>query len=322
METKTPRPERDQTDESLRTERKNTDEVMADRRTGIDESADALVTRARQEADAVLNRARDRADHTLHTAESDTQARDAVARTRALEDDRVQTERASADERLLRERAEQASSLAALLPMEREKTDRYLLTERVRSDAALAHRDDFMGMVSHDLRNLLNGIFLNATLLSEQASESEEGRRVVAGMKRIERYVARMNGLIGDLVDVVSIDAGKLAVRPQRADAIALLNEAVSVFELPASAKGIALELEAVESTLPADFDHDRTLQVLANLITNAIKFTDRQGKIVVRGERVEDALRLSVSDTGAGIPDWVDIRDGHGHGASLTMLV
>ncbi|MGZ9005562.1 MAG: histidine kinase dimerization/phospho-acceptor domain-containing protein [Burkholderiales bacterium] len=85
---------------------------------------------------------------------------------------------------------------------------RYLLTERVRSDDALSHRDDFMGIVSHDLRNLLGAVAGNATLLLKQASDSDEGRRTAAAMERVHRYVARMNRLIGDLIDVVSIDAG------------------------------------------------------------------------------------------------------------------
>jgi len=301
---KKPRPERDETDESLRSERKNTDQLMAERRTSVEEDADELVERAREQADAVLDAARDKADHKLDTAEPEAQGGDAGATERALEDKSLQDERAAADERLRRERAEQASILATLLPMEREKTDRHLLTERARSDDALAHRDDFLGMVSHDLRNLLHGVFLSATMLSGEASASDEGRRTVAGMKRIQRYVARMNGLIGDLVDVVSIDAGKLAIRPQRGDAVLLLTEAVDAFAPAASEKGISLEPETVERTLLADFDHERMLQVLANLITNAIKFTPRGGRIAVRGERAGDALRLSVSDTGTGIPD------------------
>src|SRR5688572_29534551 len=104
-------------------------------------------------------------------------------RGRDLEDGVVHDERVAADEIIHRERAEQARALAALLPLEREKTDRYLLTERARSDDELAHRDDFLGMVSHDLRNLLSGIMLHGALLSEQASSSDEGRRTVAGMK-------------------------------------------------------------------------------------------------------------------------------------------
>ncbi len=302
-EIKTPRPERDQTDESLRAERQNTDQAIAAKRTDIQENADDLVERAREQADAVLDTARDKADQKLDAAEPRRQERQVIARARAREDEVLQKERAIADATLRLEREQQARSLAALLPLEREKTDRYLLTERIRSDDDLAHRDDFMGMVSHDLRNLLSGIAMNATLLSEEASESDEGRRTVVGMKRIQRYVARMNRLIGDLVDVVSIDAGKLAVQPAHGDAAALLAEAVDVFLRAASEKGISLEFEPCEHPLIADFDHDRMLQVFANLITNALKFTPRGGKITVRGERIGKDLRFSVTDTGAGIP-------------------
>lgn len=298
-----PRPERDETDESLRDERKNADQLMTEKRAGVEKKAEELVERAREQADAVLETARDKADHKLNTAEAGAEA-EAVAKERALEDESLQDERAAADERLRGENGEETSIRAALLPMEREKTDRHLLIERARSDAALAHRDDFLGMVSHDLRNLLQGVFLNATMLAEGASTSDEGRRTVAGMKRIQRYVARMNGLIGDLVDVASIDAGKLAIRPLPADTAPLLTEAVDAFAHSASEKGISLEVEAAERILMAELDHERVLQVLANLITNAIKFTPRGGRIVVRGERAGDALRLSVSDTGTGIPE------------------
>ena len=300
---KSPKPERDKTDESLRAERKNSDHVIAARRSDTEENADELVERAREQADAVLGEARDRADHKLDAGESGARGREAVARERALEDEVLRKERAIADETLRRERLEQARSLAKLLPLEREKTDRYLLTERARSDEDLAHRDDFMGMVSHDLRNLLSGIVMNAMLLSEEASDSDEGRRTVTGMKRIQRYVARMNRLIGDLVDVASIDAGKLAVQPEPGDAAALLAEAVDAFTHAAAEKGISLGFKTGEPVLLATFDHDRMLQVLANLITNALKFTPRGGSIAIHGERVEGNLRFSVTDTGAGIP-------------------
>ena len=102
-------------------------------------------------------------------------------------------------------------------------------------------------MVSHDLRNLLSGIVLNATLLSEEASESDEGQRTVAGTKRIQRYAARMNRLIGDLVDVVSIDAGKLAVAPRACDAAALLDRGRRSVRAAASGKGISLRCDGIE---------------------------------------------------------------------------
>lgn len=300
---KEPRLERDKTDDSLRTERKNSDVVLNERRTDIEESADVRVEHARAQADAVLEAERGEADYTLGNTGPKSQAHATVAQERAREDAIIEHERSIADERLRRERAEHARVLATLLPMERERTDRHLQTERTRADDAIAHRDDFLGMVSHDLRNLLSGMVLNATLLAEDASDSEEGRRTVIGMQRIQRDVGRMNRLIGDLVDVASIDAGKLAIELARGDAAALLQEVLETFALVASNKGISLELGEVEPAMPADFDHDRLLQVLANLVGNALKFTAAGGSIVLGGARVDDELRFSVSDTGAGIP-------------------
>jgi signal transduction histidine kinase len=293
---KNPRPERDETDESLRVERENTDEVITARNKELEQKADVVVERARKKADAVLDTARAQADDRLDETDHGDQASDAIARQRAREDDALRAERAA------EEREERAQFLASLLPLEREKTDRHLLTERVRSDDALARRDDFMGMVSHDLRNLLSGIVLHAAVLAKKDSGSPEGQLTRDTMGRIQRYAARMNRLIGDLIDVVSIDAGKLAVCPAPGDAVSLLREAIDMFAPSAAGKGIALVSETVERALPAAFDHERMLQVLANLITNAIKFTPQGGRIVIRGERIAGEIHLSVRDTGVGI--------------------
>ncbi len=300
-EPKNQRPERDRTDEGLRTERQNADEAIVDQLTAVAANADESIERAREQADVVLDAARVKADDERVAAGPGDRA--ALMRGRELEDGVVHDERVAADEIIRRERAEQARALAALLPLEREKTDRYLLTERARSDDELAHRDDFLGMVSHDLRNLLSGIMLHGALLSEQASSSDEGRRTVAGMKHIQRYLARMNRLIGDLVDVVSIDAGKLAVRREPCDLTALVAETVGSFAPAAAEKRIALESIVAEPPFEADLDHDRMLQVLANLTTNALKFTPPGGAITVRAEREGDGIHLAVSDTGIGIP-------------------
>ena len=297
------RPERDDTDESLRAERRNTDEALADKRAGIEDEADGVVRRAREHADTVLDTARDKADKTLEATKPTAQAIEAVAGERARDDELLHNERVVADESLTREREEEARALASLLPLEREKTDAHLHTERIHSDGVVANRDDFLGMVSHDLRNLLGTISLTATLTAKQASNSDEGRRTVIGMKRIQRSVARMNRLIGDLVDVASIDAGKLAVKLEPNDAATLLSEAVDAFASVASESGISLAAGSVEADLSADFDHDRMLQVCANLIANAIKFTPPGGHITVSAKRAADVIHLCVSDTGAGVP-------------------
>lgn len=293
--------EREQTNESLRREREKTDHALAERQ-AAEEDTDQVVHRARESADAVLTEARAKADERLealpHAGPDAT-----LAEERVLEDEALRDERASADEILRREREENARVLSKLLPLEREKTDRFLLTERARSDVALANRDNFLGLVSHDLRNLLGGIVMSAELLSAKAPENEDGAQTHLTTARIQRYAARMNRLIGDLIDVASIDAGQLSVTSAPGDATALIAEAVDTFQAAASAKGISLQTEIVEGPLLAEFDHDRMLQVFANVIANAIKFTSRGGSIRVRGERIGDELRFCISDTGSGIP-------------------
>ena len=298
MDDKEPSTERDKTDESLRAEREKTDQALAARQTA-EQDADAVVDRARDQADAILTEARDKADRVSPELAPPA----SIAEARAREDHALQDKRTAADEKLRREREESERALAMLLPMERDKTDRFLLTERERSDDAISHRDDFLSIVSHDLRNLLGGIVMSAGLLSQQASESDEGKQVLVGAKRIQRYAARMNRLIGDLLDVASIDAGTLEVRPGRGDSGALIAEAVELFQSTASAKGVSLTIETVEPSVQLEFDHDRMLQVFANLLTNSIKFTAGGGKISVRCERAADSVRFSISDTGVGVP-------------------
>jgi signal transduction histidine kinase len=293
--------ERDQTDESLRREREKTDHALAERQ-AAEEDSDLVVHNARESADAVLNEARAKADE-RQEASPHAGTNSTLAEERALEDEALQEERASADEILRREREENARVLSRLLPLEREKTDRFLLTERARSDVALSNRDNFLGLVSHDLRNLLGGIVTGAELLSARAPDNEDGAQTRVQTTRIQRYAARMNRLIGDLIDVASIDAGKLAITPVSSDATTLIAEAMDTFQAAASAKGISLQAEIVGSPLLAEFDHDRMLQVLANIIANAIKFTSQGGSIQVRGACAGDELRVSISDTGSGIP-------------------
>lgn len=296
------RRERDQTNESLRTEREKTDRALADKQ-AVERNADDVVHRARDNADAVLGAARNLADRRLTQPTPLTGTDASVAAERVLEDDIVRGERASADQRLQREREESSRVLASLLPLERDKTDRYLLSERARSDDAISNRDDFLGIVSHDLRNLLGAIVMGTGLLSSAARDDDEGKQTRAVTARIQRYAARMNRLIGDLVDIASIDAGKLAIALERGDVVALVMEAANTFQAAAAEKDITLATQLDEGALPAVFDHDRMLQVLANLITNSIKFTAPGGTIQVRGESSGGDLRVCVSDTGTGIP-------------------
>jgi signal transduction histidine kinase len=291
------RSERDFTDHSLKAEREKTDDELANRRATVEEDADSVVRVARSRADALLDRARGLSDQrpTVITPE--------VADERRRADQKLGAERARADIALTVGLEARRQALQEVLRAERDATDARLLTERYRADDALATRDTFLAMVTHDLRTLLGGIVLTAHLLDKEAAQEPAPIEFVrTGAQRIERAAARMSRLIGDLVDVGSIEAGKLAVNPRRGEAGPLLREASEIFQASAAETGISLAVEG-ESSLAAVFDHDRILQVLANIVGNAVKFTPRGGRISIAVEDAEREIRFSVSDTGRGIP-------------------
>ncbi|HEX2882078.1 MAG TPA: ATP-binding protein [Polyangiaceae bacterium] len=296
-EDKLPTADRVQTDESLRVERAKADDALVDQQSAIDETADEVISRARARADEVLATARAKTDRQTNT--SSEQSINQTERKRAREDEAVREERAEADEAVRAERAEHT----ALLSAERDETDKDLSFERTRSDTAVATRDDFLGIVSHDLRNMLSGVVGFAGLIA-QAQSLENHEAVVRGyVQRIQRSGARMNRLIGDLVDVASIEAGSLGVTREIGDPTPVVAEAVDSFQAQASAKGVSLRAEFTLASSLVAFDPARVLQVLTNLLSNAIKFTPVNGQVIVRLERVANELRFAVSDTGIGIP-------------------
>jgi signal transduction histidine kinase len=294
---KRPSPEREQTDESLRVERERVDDALAEKLAAIEDTADAVIADARARADAVLATARAKTD--LQSSGANAQSSERTERTRALEDEKLRSERAEADEAVRVERAEHV----ALLSTERQETDKDLLLERARSDDAVATRDEFLGIVSHDLRNMLVAMVGSAALIEKSESEENHRQQVLIHAKRIQRSGARMNRLIGDLVDVASIEAGILAVTLEPGDPAHIVSEAVDSFQTQAAANGISLVTEIVPPSEHAAFDPARILQVLTNILSNALKFTGVNGSVVVQLERVADDLRFAVTDTGIGIP-------------------
>lgn len=292
------RSERDQTDDSLRAEREKADRTLDDDLSAIDELADAIISRARMRADEVLAAARATTDRQAARGSTRPQP-DTIRRERALEDHVLQEERANADETLRGERADHV----ALLSRERHETDRDLSNERARSDDALATRDEFLGTVSHELRNMLNTMAGSASLIASVMSQENHVAQTLVHAGRIQRSAVRMERLIGDLVDVACIDAGMLVVTREIGDPAHVAVEAVETFQAQALTNGIAVTSDIAAPSSIAAFDPSRILQVLTNLLGNAIKFTPPHGHVVVRVERIGDDIRFAVSDTGVGIP-------------------
>jgi len=291
-----PQSERDKTDESLQLERDSVDRVFDAEVSDAEGTADAVISRARARADALLGAARAKSDQ----SSGSERVSEALHTARAVEDRVLKHERAIADQALQHSRSESAASLSN----ERSTTDHDLSIERSRSDHALAMRDEFMGIVSHDLLNLLNAVLGTSALIEKEVLRDDHVERIMAHARRVQRSGARMARLVGDLVDVASIEAGRMAVSRVVGDPTDVVGEAVETFQAEAVKRGISLTAEIEPDVPQVAFDAPRILQVLCNLISNALKFTPEEGSIVVRMERVDDDIVGSVSDDGAGIPD------------------
>ena len=284
--------EREQTDESLRAEREKADNPPGEEASSADATADAVINLARQRADLLLAQARAESDRRHVTAP----AAGSRARRRVREDRVLQRERSDADDVL---RAERVAHMAALA-VEREETDRDLQVERTKADHAVATRDEFLGVVTHDLRNMLHSVIGFANLIVGGARDLPADTTINYA-QRIARSGSRMTRLVGDLLDVAGIQAGALAVTRIESTPGAVVAEAVETFQERAAASGLTLTQEVLDAG-SASFDPARILQVLANLIGNAIKFT-REGSVTVQVEPAGEDVRFSVVDTGPGIP-------------------
>jgi signal transduction histidine kinase len=112
-----------------------------------------------------------------------------------------------------------------------------------------------------------------------------------------------MRRLIADLLDVTSIEAGRLSFNPVAVDPIWLSARAVHLYEPVAEQKGVHLSLRVPEELPPVKADQIRLIQVLSNLFTNALHVTESGGEITLTAQRDEESVRFSVRDRGPGIP-------------------
>jgi signal transduction histidine kinase len=173
----------------------------------------------------------------------------------------------------------------------------------VREQRAVRARDDLVAVVSHDLRNPLGVIQMQAAILQKAvASGNEEfSRRIQTSSDHIQRAVRHMNTLIRDLLDLAKLEAGRFTLQCSRCQMNELVEESLLILRPLAEAKRITLTADLHADAVHAD--RDRIFQVLSNLVGNAIKFTPLNGGISVRAETVDTETRVTVSDTGPGIP-------------------
>jgi signal transduction histidine kinase len=166
------------------------------------------------------------------------------------------------------------------------------------AEAANRSKDRFLTTLSHELRTPLSAIIGWIAVI--RARGHEPGKMQQA-LDIIERNAAQQAKLIDDLLDVSRIISGKLQVRREPADLSAAVNEALDAARPAAQEKGLVLQA-TVQPGIRVDGDYLRLIQITNNLVSNALKFTPKKGRVDVILERHNGSAELTVRDTGRGI--------------------
>src|SRR5690606_15633422 len=175
------------------------------------------------------------------------------------------------------------TDLQAAADLRRSVIEADLAHQVLREQAAVRARDELVAVVSHDLRNPIGLISLQATQIQKVLQAAgDPGPRLLKGAMRIQQATGRMAALLQDLVDLSKIEAGRFVIDARPENPNELLSDAVDVLAPGAESKKIGLSWSS-DTTDPVLADSDRLFQVLSNLVGNAIKFTPEQGRIQLR---------------------------------------
>ena len=223
---------------------------------------------------------------------------------------------------------------------ERKKTDKDLTNERNEMDTVVEHatvalttRDEFLAIVSHDLRNPLSSKSMAAQLLMDSPLYLSAEKEIRECVDIIDRSSAEALRIIGDLMDMECIAAGKLGLHIEPCNILEIIDHSIKSFQHLAAVKNISLLSNSENNGIKVPCDRDRISQVLSNLIGNAIKFTPDGGTITLAVKPNDHAVQISVTDTGSGIPQdmhkliferfWqIGKRDRRGLGLYISKMI
>lgn len=183
---------------------------------------------------------------------------------------------------------------------ERERLLQQEQKSRQEAQRATSVRDEVLGIVAHDLRQPLQTL---VALSAQMINAAPLPQQQVQQARLIRQTVDRMGRLIRDLLDVSTIESGGLVMVPENIDVNALLRDTLRSFEGPAREQGIILRMETFGHLPNVRADPSRLMQVLSNLLGNAIKFTPAGGSVRLDACVHDEHIDISVCDTGPGIP-------------------
>jgi PAS domain S-box-containing protein len=191
---------------------------------------------------------------------------------------------------------------------------------------AVRAREELLAVVSHDLKTPLSAISIREEML---AREHADDPRMGAHAQSVSRSLAKMQRMIRGLLDAASLDAGQLRLQMGEHDLSALVGEVVELMVPIADGRDVTIESWMARGGR-VRCDRERMIQVLSNLVGNAIKFTPPHGVVTIRAEPLDSELLVAVADTGVGIPaealshvfDRFYTRGGAGPGTGLGLHI
>lgn len=185
---------------------------------------------------------------------------------------------------------------------EREQVMQELACARDQSEQASQAKSEFLSSMSHELRTPLNAILGFAQLLtnSRRSSLDERQKRQVT---HIEKSGHHLLNLINGVLDLSQIEAGRLQLSLEAVLLQVVIQDVVETLSAAAYQGDVTIEYDECPEGLPVRADYTRLKQVLLNLLSNAIKYNSRPGQVYIRCHRRQESLRVTVSDTGSGIP-------------------
>jgi PAS domain S-box-containing protein len=170
---------------------------------------------------------------------------------------------------------------------------------RERAEAASRAKDEFVAMISHEIRSPLNAIMGWSQMLRQGTLDQTATKNALESIERNARAQAQ---LVSDLLDISRVITGKLRINARPVDITTALDSALEAIRPAADARQITIAVEREPYATVVTGDTDRLQQVFWNLLSNAVKFTPRNGRVEIKIARSDSQLGITVSDTGAGI--------------------
>jgi light-regulated signal transduction histidine kinase (bacteriophytochrome) len=210
-----------------------------------------------------------------------------------------------------------SGELYAVRDLRRSAIELDLARQVAKEREAVRARDEIVAVVSHDLRNPMTIVTMQAGIMQRMlvGDQRNSSKRLLSAINIIQTVATRMNNMIGDLLDISKIESGRFQISPQPHEAASLAHQAAQLLVSLAEAKAISLTVHAEDGIL-LNADAERLFQVLSNLVSNSIKFTPNGGEIEVSVSREDKHACFSIRDNGIGIPEdeLVHIFDRYWH--------